>query len=597
MKTRDLNVRPPPTPAAPGQAPLQGAPAEVRAAPKAAQVQPQAQLDAARQAALQFGGVAAAADLVGASATQQAALGGATQALSTALTQLEAGAPAGKVLARLKAAQRGLEHLPAGADLAPLRGLAARLGGARHPEIKAAAATLGAALAKLDAHRVLAEVKAASPTDGAKLDALIAGTPNPEKVMAMLTTFYPGATALGTTQAALRAELDADLAQGGIGRELSALMDQNGVPPALREAFMGMFAETRAAFRAGTTAPELSAADRDMQRTNWVHTRVEVLKAARSFASAAPRALPADAPGALDRGLRMMATLIGSLGSDGFKDATPHSLLWHNRPGAELVIPLLASRHLDLGDPDAQAVLRMSMRLAHEHQLTPAMFMSGAMAGQLAAAKVPEAIAKEITGKLADPLNAPQRGGEITFSPEARAAMEALGIPGWATMDPKSPHFLESQVVAFADVLQYAAPDGVIKIAVDIRDPEQAMAFMRDPNIKAAVGSSVGFSFSKGMESITDPGLKAQGAKEADAMNATLTQQVYPEVERRLAAALGLPKGAALPEVPYWNADVPTDGKLTDAQRDSVKLVKATLRNVLAEVGGVPLDPFGARKE
>ena len=69
------------------------------------------------------------------------------------------------------------------------------------------------------------------------------------------------------------------------------------------------------------------------------------------------------------------------------------------------------------------------------------------------------------------------------------------------------------------------------------------------------------------------------------------------QVERRLAAALGLPEGAALPVVPYWNADVPTDGKLTDAERDSVKLVKATLRDVLAEAGGVPMDPFGANKE
>ena len=524
-----------------------------------------------------------------------AALAHTTRALAEAVTQVEAGAPAGRILARLKAAGRALEQLPPGADLSAERGLTTRLARAAHADVRAAAAELGERLALLDAARVLAEVKAGSPTDPARVDALIAGAPDPAKVRRMLTTMYPGATALGTTQAALRAELDADLATGGIGAELAALMRGSGLSDAQVDGLMGMMAEVRAGFRAGTTAEGLPAGDRDMQRTNWVHTRVEVLKAARAFDAAIPR--PRSPEGMQARAQDMLATLMGSLCSDAFKDATPHSLLWHNRPGAELVLPLLASRHLDLSTADAQDTLRTAMKLAHEHQITPALFMSGAMGGQLAAAGAPEAVAKEITGKLADPLGAPQRDGEIVFTPEARAAMERLGVPGWATMDPASPHFAASQSVALADVLQYAAPDGLIKIAVDLRDPEQKMAFMRDANIKAAVGSSLGFSFSKGMEAILDPALKALGAAEADQMGAALTRQLYPEVERRLGAALGLPAGAPLPEVPYWNVDVPVDGALSPAQRESVRRVKDTLRDVMAEYGGVPLDPFGARKE
>ncbi|MCA9549617.1 MAG: hypothetical protein KC933_06255 [Myxococcales bacterium] len=588
MTKTDLAARPPPLtrPAvsgAPAQPPPVAAEVETRVDPGLAR-------DAARQAALQYGGEAATADLLAAAATQGAALKNAAQALGAALTQLEAGGRPGQILARLKAAQGGVALLPAGADLSSLRGLTARLAGARHPEIRAAATALGVTLAKADAPRVLAELG-----NSDRVEALIAGTPDPAKVKGMLTTFYPGATALGTTQASLRAELDLDLAQGGIGRELQEILERNGIPAHLSEAVMGMMAEVRAGFRAGTTASELSPADRDMQRTNWVHTRVEVLKAARAFDVGVPR--PRSIEGMQARARMMTAALMGSLCSDAFKDATPHSLLWHNRAGAELVLPLLAGRHMDLATPEAQEILQTAKKLAHEHQITPALFMSGAMGGQLAAAKVPEAVAKEITGKLADPLGAPQEGGEIVFSPEARARMEAIGVPGWATMDPKSPHFVASQVVALADVLQYAAPDGLIKIAVDIRDPEQPMPFMRDPNIKAAVGSSVGFSLVKGLEAIVDPAMKAIGEAEGDLMNASLVGKLYPEVERRLAAALGLPEGAALPVVPYWNADVPTDGKLTDAERDSVKLVKATLRDVLAEAGGVPMDPFGANKE
>lgn len=522
----------------------------------------------------------------------QAALGNLDGALQGALKLINSGtsASSGRFCGRLKAAVAALEGVDASADLGAARGLVAQMG-ASVPKTTGMLA-LEAQLARFDQTRVVNEVKSASPTNPAQIDRLIEGSADPAKVRAMLAAFYPGAQALGTTPSAMRAELDADLTQGGIGEGLQALMDDNGVSAEQSEALMGMMAEVRAGFLAGTKAADLSPADQDMQRTNWVHTRVEVFKAAKAFDEAVPKDGDLKA-----HGRNMMATLMGSLCSDAFKEATPHSLLWHNRPGAELVLPLLAGRNMDVSQPHTKSTLQTAMTLAHEHQITPAMFMSGAMGGLLGANDVAPDVAKEITDKLLDPLGVPQADGEIIFSPKAQAAMEKVGVPGWATMDPKSAHFAASQVVAYADVLQYVAPDGIIKIAVDIRSPDNPMAFMRDPNIKAAVGSSVGFSFGQGMQVIQNEELKAQGGAQAEAMTQGLDNKIYPEVERRLSQALGLPKGADLPDVPYWNADVPVDGNLSDAQKDSIKLVKSTLKDVIAEFGQVPLDPFGAGKE
>ncbi len=525
-------------------------------------------------------------------AVHEAALGNLDGALQGALKLISSGAKGGlgRAAGRLKAAASALASIEPGADLSAARGFVAQIQ-AKAPKT-AGLAAIASQLATSDQTRVLNEVKASSPTHSAKIDQLIDGSADPAKVRGMLATFYPGATALGTTDKAQRASLEADLAQGGIGDGLRALMDKNGVSAEQSEALMGMMAEVRAGFMAGTKAADLSPGDQDMQRTNWVHTRVEVFKAAKAFDQAIPK------DGDLkSHGRNMMATLMGSLCSDAFKEATPHSLLWHNRPGAELVLPLLAGRHMDLDSADAKSTLQTAMTLAHEHQITPPMFMSGAMGGLLGANGVAPDVAKEITDKLLDPLGSPQKGGEITFSPQAQAAMAKVGVPGWATMDPKSEHFAASQVVAYADVLQYVAPDGIIKIAVDIRSPDSPMAFMRDPNIKAAVGSSVGFSFGQGMQVIQNDELQAQGKAQAEEMGQGLANDIYPEVERRLAQALDLPKGAELPEIAYWNADVPVDGNLSDAQKDSIKLVKSTLKEVVAEYGQVPLDPFGAGKE
>lgn len=570
-------------------------PTSVHPGPKAekkATVRPQPALQSllAMQAAAQTGGQAygAATGPSGdAGQLHSAALNNAHNALLGAARLLEGKKPSpGRVQARLKAVNQALQALPEGTDLRRLRGAAAQLLDKAPPS--AAATALEQGLNKADAGRVLQELKSASPTSGAKIDALIAHSPEPTKFMGMLSAMYPGPTALGTTAAAQKQALLKDL--GDFGVQLSGLMKSHGVPEHRAEGLLTMMAEVRAGFEAGTTTCELGDRDQDMQRTGWVHTRVEVLKAARAFDAAVPQ--PSDAKGKTAHGDKLLGALMGALCSDAFKDGSPHSLLFHNRPGAELVLPLLADRAFDLSEPGMQDVLQTAMKLAHEHQITPPMFMSGAMKGQLMASGAAPEVVEEVESKLNDPLGAPQKDGEIIFSAAAQDAMAKVGVPGWATMDPKSAHFVPSQVVAMADVMQYVAPDGIIKIAVDIRDPEQPQAFMRDANIKAAVGSSVGFSFAKGMEVIIDPKLKAQAQADAETMSHDLEAAIYPEVQARLEAQLG--PGAA--DIPYWNSDVPTDGSMSDEQRASVKLVKDTLRDVLAQHGNVPLDPFGAKE-
>jgi len=570
-------------------------PSSVRALPKPeskAAVQPKPELQSllAQQAAVRTGGQAygAATGPAGDGAQlESAALNNAHNALLGAARLLDGKAPSsGRVQARLKAVTQALNALPEGTDIGRLRGAASQI--LTKAAASPAATALQQALTKADTARVLTELKTASPSGAAQIDTLIAGSADAGKVKAMLSAMYPGPTALGTTAAAQKQALMKDL--GDFGVELSGLMQSHGLPEHLAEGLLTMMAEVRAGFEAGTTTPELGERDQDMQRTGWVHTRVEVLKAARAFDAAVPK--PKGQGEQSAHALNLLSTLMGGLCSDAFKDATPHSLLWHNRPGAELVLPLLAGRAFDLDEPGMKDTLRTAMKLAHEHQITPPMFMSGAMKGQLMASGAAPEVVDEIEAKLNDPLGVPQEHGEIIFSEAAQAAMAKVGVPGWATMDPDSAHFVPSQVVAMADVMQYVAPDGIIKIAVDIRDPEQPAAFMRDANIKAAVGSSVGFSFAKGMEVIIDPKLKAQAQADAESMSHDLEAVIYPEVQARLQAELG-PEAA---QIPYWNQDVPTDGSMNDAQRASVKLVKDTLRDVLAEHGNVPLDPFGAKE-
>lgn len=442
---------------------------------------------------------------------------------------------------------------------------------------KASLDKLDGQLGRLLAPSVLAELERTGGPRAAR-DAALAVHPERDATLATLARLYPAARG-----AEARRALSADL--GPLEGAMRGHLADAGVAKADVERFFAAMTDTREAYRAGAARGD------DMQRTNWVHTRIEVL---HTLEAGRALGLPAD---------QQLAAALGSLSSDAFKDASVHSLLWHNRGGGELVAPLLVARHFPADAPGTRALLDGARGVALDHQITPALFMAGAMRGRLGA-KADTPAGQEILAKVGDPLAHPAKGGELVFSPEAKALLAEAGLPGWTAPSAGDRRYGASMAAIVGDVLQYVNPDGILKIAVDIRDPEQAAPFMRDPTIHQAIASSTGFSFGEGMKVVKDPALVAEGARAKQALDTLLEQRVKPEVERRLRASLGVPDGAPTPPIPYWSQPVPTappDGSAPGARilepgvRAQVDGVKRVFAEVLADLGGVPTDPFGHR--
>ena len=404
---------------------------------------------------------------------------------------------------------------------------------------------------------------------------LLDRVPHPHRVRSELEVFGAGPPHEGRREA-----LERDLARGEVGSELARIMEAAGVGPTHARAFFGVLADLRAAFAALASLPGREAPDRDMQRTGWIHTRLEVLRAARAY----ERTI---APRGPDHARNLLATLLGSAASDAFKDASRHSLLWHNRAGAELVLPVLVDRHFDLRRPANRQMLELAMRLALEHQITPPGFMAQALRAHLSETGGDEAVVEGICAKVANPLDAPQQQGEILFSSAELAVLERAHLPGWATMTPGRAHDELSQIVVLADVLQYVHHDGLLKIAVDIRDPEQQIPIMRDGLICEAVRSAVKSSFEMGLGVVRTPALIDFAKCRQDAMLEELEREIWPEVKRRLAEARG-----DVSALCYWGRPAVPGGPVSVSERRDIDLVKQTFRDVVAERGAICLDPF-----
>lgn len=487
------------------------------------------------------------------------------------------------------------------------------------PELSATLARLGLPAA-VDGPAGAAVRAAQTPATRALLAEALTNHPDPTRALTTLgrapglpamleraAAMYPARTP--EARAALRGALDQDLAVGGVGAALEARMQGLGLSRADADAFLGALAEVRAGFATGAQAGD------DMQRVNWMHTRIEIL---HTLEAVSALGLRGDGEGRT----ALLASLYGSLVSDAFKDKSTFSLLWHNRPAAELIAPLVVGRAVDTASPAGAQLLDWTRHVAHEHQVTPPMFMAGPMKGTLTAhvaqrgaRPTDEAAIAEIFGAVSKPMAAPAAGNELVFSPAARALLEEVGLSGWAVPS-ASPWRAASMAAIAGDVWQYVSPEGVIKIAVDLRDPgSPAGPFMRDPVLSldwlararpeaaeaargagqgGAVESSVGFSFGQGMSVLEDPALVKHMQGQQQAMRTLLAERVLPEVETRLRRALGVPSGAPTPAIPYWNAPVDTSAPLSPEARASADRVKATFRDVMAELGGVPLDPFGA---
>lgn len=454
--------------------------------------------------------------------------------------------------------------------------------------------------------KLVGEVLEANPHPaGAVLDAL-AGGQRRNQAIQKLTRMYPGAEAFGGT-AALVAKLEGDLSRGNIADDLRVGMMERGLSEPDIQAFFGAFAEVRQAFEVGAKDGD------DMQRTNWIHTRIEIL-----------HTLEAGHALKLSRE-ETLAALYGSLFSDAFKDAGVYSVAQHNRPGAEWIAPLVMSRHLDLTKPENEKLLDQAMRVAHEHQVTPPLFMAGAVRAVLADpaddAKG-QALVEGIAQKLLAPMQQPQTGGELRFTPREAERLLGGGLLGWAVPHP-SEHRRASMAAIVGDVWQYVSPDGLMKYTHDLRDPDHPVPLFRDPIISmrylelarpllsetlkgadnpvrmGAAESSLHFSFDQGLSVLPkeDAALAAFMRSRQDDALAELERRVYPEVERRLRESLGLPPGAPLPDVPYWNQPVSVSEPNPPEVRSSIDLVKRTMEAVLADLGNVPRDPFGTRKE
>lgn len=450
----------------------------------------------------------------------------------------------------------------------------------------------------------LAEVAARSPTDPRALLRLLAVHPELEVTLARAARMFgPGAAgSLDEAQAAL----DRDLQPEGGAQALRGALLGLGLEERAVTRFFRVFAEVRAGFGIGAQGGD------DMQRTNWIHTRFEVL---RIPVLAARMGLGPE---------EVEVALLGALLSDAFKDAGRHSLLWHNRAGAELIAPAVLGRHLDLQDPQDQRRLASVMRVVHEHQLTPPAFMAGAMrsaltevvAGSAAEGRPERELAlTRIVEKVARPLEAPARDGEILFDPIELDLLARAGLSGWA-VPAEGPWRRSTTAAIVSDVAQYVSWEGILKIAIDLRDPGAAAPFLRDPvlsstwlervapkvaeGLKAigqggAIESSLGFSFGEGLKVIADPA--ALEAMESLRRRTTLelSDRVLLEIERRLRAELGVPPGAPTPPIPYWNRPITEPGALGEDERSAANRVKRIAEGVMAEAGQVQLDPFATK--
>lgn len=385
-----------------------------------------------------------------------------------------------------------------------------------------------------------------------------------------LATMYPAHSA--AERAGLRKALDADLAVGGLGEQLHAALEERGVSPADRERFFAAMAEVREGYRIGATGGD------DFQRANWIHTRVEVghtLEAAKAL-NLSPEAT--------------LSAALGSLASDSFKKNGLYEVLTHNRAAEAMLAPILAARHF----PKNTALKDGAIEIAAVHQISPAVFMKGAAGALLS--QVDPAIRNEVLEVIGDPRSAPREGTEAVFpSAAAQKALFDAGVPGWAVPNPSSPHYEAALAAIAGDVWQYASADGVIKIAIESRDPEHPGGGpFRDATLRAALSSSIEFSFAKGMEQVDDARLQKMMGGVLEEARATYRDggPVLQAVESRLREKLGVAAGEPLPPLCYLNKPVSTTAPLTPEERREVDLVKSTFREVAAALGAVPLDPF-----
>ncbi len=460
---------------------------------------------------------------------------------------------------------------------------------------------------------ILQEILHANPGDPMNVLDILAAKDEPlVELKRLALMFGPG------DKKELRANLSGDLGYRGatIEADAKALLDGFGVKAT--EPLFDMFATAREAFKRGATGAE-GVDGNPMDQPGWIHTRLEMPHSLESL-GVVQGALPADQQSAVNWPRLAKSVWLGTLGSDLFKKQGLQSVLTHNRDGAELMVPLLASRHLgDLDEPENHVVVSQGKRFAHDHQIMPADMM--AMIANLEYGFGREDTAS-LRAKIADPFAAPSKNGELIFDDAEQALLREKGISGWAV--PSAEGDIERLVgglaVILGDAMQYGSSDAGYKYAVSLRGPDtnlhnpviSSRAFEQlhpDRMGELEAGGSVEDQRG-GLESAFDgshadcittlkKGESVFGAHLANAAAQHLDQarerfaaripEVTKFVDERIRAQTG--------DRPVHSWDtlvpkVPTGEKLAPEVEADVKLVKEAFAAAIDELFQVPPKPF-----
>jgi hypothetical protein len=418
----------------------------------------------------------------------------------------------------------------------------------------------------------LIEALTANPHEPLLVLGLVGLSPAGLGVLERLGAMYPARDGFEVDR--LRLELERDLSVGDLDQKIRDGFRERDVRGEDVRAFFGALAEVRESMRIGAVAGD------DFQRSNWLHTRAEIERTIRmaSVLDLSPE--------------ETLIAALGSLASDAFKNASRYELLTHNRVAAEIIAPVLISRHFDPSDSRTARLIEGAMAVAHEHQITPAAFMIGAMKAELGLEH--EEAARTLVEKMARPYDAMRSGGEIVFSDVEERALISKGIPGWAVPDVDAPHRRATQAAIAGDIGQYGSDEGVLKIAADLRYPwHPGGAHLGDARLQDAISTCIDRNFALALEGLADPALRRATEAERAAARGRFGPggPIAAELERRLRAHEDLPSGEP---IPYWDVEVPVGaGKQSEEQVRAVEIVRDTFRRVVSDLGRVPLDPFG----
>lgn len=311
----------------------------------------------------------------------------------------------------------------------------------------------------------LQEILRANPSDPLDVLDLLKAKPDPVLELKRLDMMFAPAD-----PKVLRRQLSDDLAYGGTTHEADtkAMLEGFGVKDS--EPLYGMFATAREAFKRGARGKD-EVKPNPMDAASWLHSRLEMPHSLEGL-GAIRGTLSADADAAIAWPILSSASWLGTLGSDLYKRTDLHSILTHNRDGAELMVPLLAARHLgDLDAPENHQIVSLAKRFAHDHQIVPADIMVKLMGFVIGGGPV----AQRIFAKIADPFAAPSKNGEILFDADELALLREKGIAGWPvpTGEDGPERLLGSLAVIVGDAAQYGCEDAAAKYAVALRGPDK----------------------------------------------------------------------------------------------------------------------------